>query len=102
MADQAVDVLLVAEIEGVILVAVSRMALGAHPFVAARIGAEVVDQNTLSKFLFGDRMGVFPGPVLVFDELLSSPVVAFETGFGDFRAAEKRAGEFLEGGVICG
>ena len=51
MANEAVNVLLVGEIEVLVLPAVPCMALRAHAFVAARIGAEVVDQMFLAEFL---------------------------------------------------
>ena len=49
---------------------VTGVALGAHPLVAAGVGAEGVDQGLLAQLLAGGGMVVFPGPVDRLHEVL--------------------------------
>ncbi len=102
VADKAVDIALIAEVEGLVLPAVAGVALRAHALVAARVGAEVIDQVALAELLAGVRVLVRPGPVNVLHEVLASLGMAAETGLGHFRAGRERALQLFEFCVIRG
>lgn len=90
MADQAVDVVLVFKVKGFCIGhAISGMTLGTHTFIALGVGTEVIDDNTFTKLLAGRRICVFPGPVLIMNELIPGFVVTAQACFGDRRAIFK-------------
>jgi hypothetical protein len=95
MADQAVDVGAVAEIEGFVFPAVTGMARRARGPVALDADAEVVDgvllavRHRLCAALH--RHGVrLPGPVDCVHDLFGGLLVTFEAGLGHFLAGRKR------------
>ena len=63
MADEAVDILLVLEVEFRARPVVAGMALRAHALVAAGVGAEIVDDVFFAEKLAGSGVFVLPGPV---------------------------------------
>ena len=103
VADQAIDVVLVAEVVGPdVGHVVTGVALGAHTLVAAGIGAEVVDQHALAERLAGGGLVVAPGPVLVLHELVPCFGMTTQAGLGHLGAAGKRALQFLEFCMVGG
>ncbi len=100
MADQAVDVLLVLEIEVRVRPIVAGMALRAHAFIAARIGAEIVDEVVLAENLARFGVFVFPGPVDGLHELMAGFVVAGQAGLRNLGAVLEGAFQRFELAVI--
>ena len=90
VADEAVDVLLVLEVEVCARPVVAGMTLRAHAFIAARIGAEIIDDVVLAENLARLGAFVFPGPVDGLHELVASLVVAGQAGLRDFGAIGER------------
>ena len=86
MADKAVDILLLGEIEIRVRPVVAGMAHRAHAFVAARVGAEIVDQIALAEGLAGLFVLVLPGPMDGLLELVPGLVMAGQACLRDLRA----------------
>jgi hypothetical protein len=95
MAYNTIDIVLILKIKIGISHVITRMTLGTHALIAARIGTEIIHQDTFTQMLA--RFGVFviPSPVLVFHKLMARRVVTFEAGFSDFRAVGKRPFQFF-------
>ena len=100
MAGQAVDVVLVGEVEILVGPAVTAVATGAARLVGQRRAAEIVGCPLLAQFLAGGRAARFPVPVDAFHHLVAGHVVTAQTGLGDFRSALEGAAQGLQLGVI--
>ena len=102
MADQAVDIVLIGEVEVITGHVIASMTLGTHALVTPGIGAKVIDQNAFSQVL--PRLGVLivPGPMLILHELMASCVVALQTNLGYLRATEEWAFQLFEFCMIGG
>jgi hypothetical protein len=87
MADQAVDLGLVAEIEILVFPSITGMTRCATSLVAFDVNSEVVDgQPAFAEFRVALAGGIKPGPVNGFVELQRGLVMAFQAGLGDFRS----------------
>ena len=87
MTDHAINIILVAKVEGFILPAITGMALGAHALIATRVSAESVDQVFFAQQLTGFFVLVSPGSVYVFHELMTGFGMALQAGFRHLGAA---------------
>ena len=88
MADEAVDVLRIAEVERVVLVAIARVALRTTAFVARYANTEVVENVILAMWAdleaLDIRRDAFPLPVRRREELVGHFAVAVEARLGAF------------------
>ena len=100
MADNAVDILLLGEIEVRVGPIVAGMAHRAHALVAARVGAEIVYKVTLAKRLAGFFILVFPGPMDGLLELMAGLIMTGQASLRDLGATGKGPFQRLELAVI--
>jgi hypothetical protein len=100
VADDAIDVLFLREIEVGVLPAVADVAGGAGSIVGGDGDAEVVEHLLLAQDLFGVRVHELPLPVLGAVDLAGGLGVAFEAGLGDLRTGVEGLLQLLEFGVV--
>ena len=102
MTDHAVNIILIVKVEGLILPAITGMALRAHALIATRVSTEGIDQMFFTQGLASFFIFVSPCPVYVFHKLLTGLVMTLQTGPGDLGATQKGCLQFFKFAMVSG